>query len=191
MEQHNPYKTPSSNTELNTSGQAYQSKIFSLTSRIGRLRYQAYSWVCLLLLMLAGILVRGIIGLMEVTALNPSPDNMLWYLALATYIPSTIYSFILAKRRLNDLNQSGWFLIFLFAPFLNLLFILYLIFFKGSPKSNQYGPAPTKNSLMVIIPGILFPATMITIAIMIAIAGPAFQEYSRRVEQAAHELQNQ
>lgn len=46
-------------------------------------------------------------------------------------------------RRLHDLNKTGWWMLWLLFPILNLFFILYLLLGSGNPNTNQYGaPRP-------------------------------------------------
>ena len=52
-----------------------------------------------------------------------------------------IQYFPLAIRRLHDLNTSGWYVLLTFAPFGQFL-ILWLMFKKGTPGPNKYGPPP-------------------------------------------------
>ena len=56
------------------------------------------------------------------------------------YIFTLIYSlFVLVIKRLHDLNHTGWFSLFIYTPFLNLLFLLYLIFKHGDTTENKFG----------------------------------------------------
>lgn len=51
-------------------------------------------------------------------------------------------------KRLHDIDFSGWFSILLFVPFLNLVFILYLLLKSGNPSINKYNtPQPKKTKL--------------------------------------------
>jgi len=45
-------------------------------------------------------------------------------------------------RRLHDLNKSGWFYLLFLIPVVNLLFLIYFGFFKGTVGNNDYGPDP-------------------------------------------------
>ena len=66
-----------------------------------------------------------------------------------------------AKRRLNDLNRSGWWILLSIVPFVNLLFTIYVIFFPGTDSDNDFGAAPAANSLGVQILGWLMPAVFV------------------------------
>jgi heme/copper-type cytochrome/quinol oxidase subunit 2 len=86
-----------------------------------------------------------------------------------------------AKRRLNDLNRSGWWFLLLIVPIVNLLMAIYLVFFPGSDGSNNFGPAPKANSLGVMILGWSMPVIFF-VGILAAIAIPAYQDYLSRVQ---------
>lgn len=47
-----------------------------------------------------------------------------------------------AIRRLHDLNQSGWFVIFIIIPVLNILAALFLSIIPNNKKTNTYGRIP-------------------------------------------------
>ena len=91
------------------------------------------------------------------------------------------------RRRLNDLDQSGWWGIMMLIPLLNFFFGLYLVFAPGSKGSNSFGPAPCKNSVGVIIGGFLFPLLFI-FGILAAVAIPAYKDYQEREKAATKTL---
>ncbi len=45
-------------------------------------------------------------------------------------------------KRLHDLNHSGFYVVLIAVPYLNILFIIYMLFFKGYAQENIYGPPP-------------------------------------------------
>ena len=57
------------------------------------------------------------------------------------------------KRRLNDLDKSGWWQLLYLVPIVNILFALYLLFWPGTKGSNNYGLQPAKNSPLFISDG--------------------------------------
>ena len=65
-----------------------------------------------------------------------------------------------AKRRLNDLNLSGWLAILTFIPILNIVFALVLLLMGGKEEINDYGvpaepPSPRIKVafwLLIILP---------------------------------------
>lgn len=153
----NPYSAP--DAELGGgSSEVYDPSIFSFTGRIGRLRYLAYSVGMMFLVTLAMIPLAG------VSALTGDTEGMslVGMLVMAVlYIALIVLSVMFAKRRLNDLDRSGWWLLLNLVPIVNLLLSLYLVFFPGTQGSNNWGPAPGPNSLGVQILGWLMPVLML------------------------------
>ena len=52
---------------------------------------------------------------------------------------------MLGVRRLHDLEKSGWWMLLLLVPLVNLFFALYLLFFKGTEGPNEYGEDPLRQ----------------------------------------------
>ena len=52
---------------------------------------------------------------------------------------------MLGVRRLHDLQKSGWWMLLLLVPLVNLFFALYLLFFKGTEGPNEYGEDPLRQ----------------------------------------------
>lgn len=100
---------------------------------------------------------------------------------MVVYIPLLAAMLVVVKRRLNDLNQSGWLGLLMLVPLVNFFFGLYLLFWPGSKGSNDYGPAPGPNSLLLIVFGLVLP--LAGLGTLAAIAIPAYHSY---VERARH-----
>ena len=58
------------------------------------------------------------------------------------YLPFIISGYLLAIRRLHDLDLSAFFILLSFVPVVSFFFALYLIFKKGTEGPNAYGPDP-------------------------------------------------
>ena len=52
---------------------------------------------------------------------------------------------MMGVRRLHDLDKSGWWMLLLFVPLVNILFYIYILFFKGTEGPNQYGEDPLQQ----------------------------------------------
>lgn len=159
MSAENPYTTPEAAVEL--AGMAdYQPKIFSASGRIGRLRYLAYVTGMNLLLYAIFIPLMGGTAFM-----TEGPAEMMASISglvmILFYILTIVLSIIFAKRRLNDLDKTGWFLLLFLVPIVNLILAIYMIFFRGSEGENRFGAAPVANTLGVKILGLLLPIIMI------------------------------
>lgn len=181
MSDNNPYEAPEavlfSEDQYDAS---YEPTVFSWHGRIGRLRYLAYSWGVMALVggvgggasaLLIPLLVKGGMG-------SLGGMSMVIALGLLVYLPIVVAAFAFAKRRLNDVDQSGWLGLLLLLPFVNILFGLYLTFAPGSPRGNRYGPRPEGNSTGVVVASVIFLVLPVAfIGIAAAVALPAYQSY--------------
>ena len=169
MTDDNPYSTP--DAELG-GGQSelYTPSIFSFSGRIGRLRYLAYGMGSYILLMLAMI---PLVGMSALTGGEPAMSGISMAIMGVIYVVMLVLAVMFAKRRLNDLNRSGWWFLLFIIPLVNLLLTIYIMFFPGTEGDNNFGPAPTANSLGVQILGWMMPA-MIVVGVLAAIAIPQF-----------------
>ena len=185
MSDQNPYMAPEAPLETVQQGD-YQPSIFTFNGRIGRLRYLAYGSGITMILFGIYVVVVAIIG--AVGALGAvSPESGLPIMLVAVmsmlYIATFFFSVMFGKRRLNDLNRSGWWVLLFILPVLNLLLVIYLIFFSGDKEPNNYGPPAVENSLGVKILGLFLPLSfLVLIGIFAAIAIPQYQYY---MDQAA------
>lgn len=169
MSDANPYSAP--DAALDTGQDVlYQPKIFSFSGRIGRMRYLAYGIGLNILLMAAMIPLGG----MTATMGGEAGMSMLGMVMVGLFYIATIaISIMFAKRRLNDLNRSGWWFLLFLVPIVNLLMAIYMVFFPGSDGDNKFGPAPTSNSVGVLILGWMMPVFFI-VGIGAAILLPQF-----------------
>ena len=165
----NPYDAPDAMLDTGQE-ELYQPKIFTFNGRIGRMRYLAYGIGVNFLLMLVMVPLAGATAFMGG---DPS-SSMIGILGLGIfYVVTIVISVMFAKRRLNDLNRSGWWFLVFIIPFVNLLLAIYLIFFPGTSGSNNFGPAPAENSVGVLILGWMMPVLFV-VGIVAAVAIPQF-----------------
>ncbi len=177
----NPYQAPTSDVSQQGGNQTYQPKILTANGRIGRLRYLAYSLVGY------AFLIPGM-AIMALAGFNPEEPSVFsgigGILLLLGYLALIVYVFILAKRRFNDLDKTGWMSLLLIIPLVNLVIGLWLIFGSGTSTANQFGPMPVENPLSVKIFGLLLPILVFVIGILAAISIPAYQDYVERANSA-------
>lgn len=151
MEESNPYSAPGA--ELGGSQDTtYDPTIISFSGRLGRMRYLAYNLVVSMLMNLAMIPIMGATAF--VGGMGAGPENMGTASVLATLAVvavSLVFSVMFIKRRLNDLNRSGWWMLLFLVPVVNLFLAIYLLFFPGTEGANNFGPAPAPNSAGVKI----------------------------------------
>lgn len=56
-----------------------------------------------------------------------------------------VSNIMMGVRRLHDLDLSGWWMLLLCVPLINLFFAIYIYFFKGTEGPNQYGEDPLQS----------------------------------------------
>jgi uncharacterized membrane protein YhaH (DUF805 family) len=166
----NPYTAP--DAELaGASEELYQPSIFSFQGRLGRLRYLAYGIGVNLVLMIVMVPLMGATAFM-----GGDPDGMSVTVMVVIgifYIATFVVSIMFGKRRLNDLNRSGWWFLLFIIPLVNLALIIYLLFFPGTDGPNNHGAPAVENSTGVLILAWMLPVIMI-LGIVAAVAVPMF-----------------
>ncbi len=174
----NPYESPKSNPATSFD-QTYQPKFLALNGRIGRLRYLAYGMIATALT----IVVLGILSAIMIPMLASSgmSEAMMVVILVVLYLPLIVFSIIFMKRRLNDLDKSGWLQLLVYIPIVGIIFALYILFWPGTKGSNIYGLPPANNSGLLIIAGLILP--LVLVGILAAIAVPAYQDYVERAQQ--------
>ena len=174
MSTQNPYSTPDAALSSEDSG-PYNPSIFSFNGRIGRLRYLAYNTGVNLVLTLVMIPFLGMSGFMASGGdMSAMAGGLSGLVIIIFYIATIVITVMYGKRRLNDLNRSGWFVLLFIIPIVNLLLVIYLILFSGTDGDNKYGPMPVANTLGVKILGLMFPVLMV-LGIGAAVLIPAMQ----------------
>ncbi|NNH26329.1 DUF805 domain-containing protein [Acinetobacter terrestris] len=168
--------------------QKYQTSESALSpsGRFGRLSYLGWN----MLMSFSILIIIGIIAAFS-PGLLADPTTMTGSSMLATvligiaYIVLLYFSFVFTIRRLHDRNHIGWLSLLILVPGINLLFILYLIFAKGDDRSNQYGPRRNAKGWEKVLAW--FYILIFPLAILAAIALPAYQDYVTRAQQAQME----
>jgi uncharacterized membrane protein YhaH (DUF805 family) len=174
MSETNPYQAPSA--EVADINQQYCDLwVYTTEGRLGRLRYIAYSFGLSLLIQLIATVTGGIS-----TALPQEIGVALAMIILiVAYIMLIVTSIFIMIKRLHDVNRSGWLLLLLLVPLINIILGLYLLFAPGTDGPNNFGPPPPPNSRAVVITAFVLIGLFvlgIAAAIMIpAFAGPTMQ----------------
>lgn len=174
-----PYQSPESQIVNKEDWVTQKVRIFSLTQRIGRLRYLAYLLVSYFLLpflgsMLSAILVGSLSrsGLISSTAFAPM-------LMLVVYSPVIFATFIFTIRRLHDLDRSGWQSLLLFIPIINLIIIVALMLVPGEQQTNRFGAPSGENTVFTWL-GALIP--LILLLATFGFSYWAYQDYQQHSE---------
>lgn len=178
----NPYSAPGAALSDAPSGEGtYEPKVWAWKGRIGRLRYMAYLFGISIVNMVPVMVLMGILG---ATGMMRGNVEALSGLSVVLYLPLLVFSFVLAKRRFNDTNRSGWLSLLLWIPLVNFFVSLYLVFAAGTDGDNDYGPAPSPNSTIVKVVGFIFPFIFV-VGVLAAVAIPAYQGYVQKAQSAA------
>ena len=176
MNEANPYLAPDAELD-NDQDELYQPKIFSFNGRIGRLRYLAYGIGTGMILMLAMMPILG--GTMFASGMlggEAAIGGMALVAMILFYVATIVLSVMFGKRRLNDLNRSGWWFLLFIVPLVNFFIMIYLIFFPGAEGANNFGPAPVANSIGVKILAWTLPVIFL-LGMVAAVMIPAMQEF--------------
>jgi len=174
----NPYEAPDADIRAPGEEAEYEPKIFSLNGRIGRARYVAWGFI----INLVAMIPLGIIMALVMPGMADGSGGASALLIIPAYIIVIFASFVMARRRLHDLNRTSWLFVAFIIPLVNLLLVLYLLLWPGTLGSNNYGPPPVKNTTVVwaiLIGGIVLSG------VFFALAWPAYTEFIEAAAEAA------
>ena len=113
-------------------------EIFTTEGRLNRLPYLKY----MAILFVASCIVNVLVPFVAALLTGDAEGFLAMTLTFFVSLPLSIGSFMVGIRRLHDLNRTGWFMLLVFIPIVNLLFAIYLLFFKGTEGYNNYGADP-------------------------------------------------
>ena len=108
----------------------------------GRLNRKSYIYRNFFLSLVLGI-IQLILEL--ATAAIEALELLFAVMILALCIFGFVAGIMMLARRLHDLDKSGWWMLLLFVPLVNILFYIYILFFKGTEGPNQYGEDPLQQ----------------------------------------------
>jgi uncharacterized membrane protein YhaH (DUF805 family)/Tfp pilus assembly protein PilE len=150
---------------------ATEIRFFSLTSRIGRLRYIAYGM---------GLTLLAIVPFTLAMILWMMSPGIGWPVFAIMEIALLVMTIGFMVRRLHDMDRSGWWSLLVIVPLANLILWLFLVFARGSDGENSYGPPPPPNSTWVIVGAWSLLLIPFLGGILAAIAIPAYQDFVAR-----------
>lgn len=179
MEASNPYQAPDANLETTPGFDQYDTtSVFSPKGRFGRLSYLAWGMGIMGVVSMALSMLVAMGG--ATAATNPETFVLL---SFVVQVPLMIFGFIFGVRRLHDIDMSGWWLLLSLVPLVNLFFILYMLFKRGTEGPNRFG-APRFTPTWEKVVGWILPAVVL-IGILAASAIPAYQSYLQAAAQAS------
>ena len=144
---------------------------FSVTGRIGRLRYLAWSMV-LSLATLGLLSIAG--GMFALSSLVGIP---LMGLVIIGFLVVTVQ---IGVQRLHDIGWSGWLMLLTLIPVVGSIFPLVMLLAPGGKGPNRFGPPPPPNGRAVKLLAVLWLLVPL-IGILAAIALPAYRSYLQHV----------
>jgi len=160
-----PYAPPSANVS-EAMPRHGDLKPFSVTGRIGRLRYLAWS----LVIMFAAT------GLFGVAAIMTAISSTMGLICMGLIgIGMLVVSVQIGVQRLHDFGWSGWLILLNLVPVLGSLFPFVMLLMPGSREVNRYGSPPPPNSRSVKILAALWLLLIIS-GLVAALAIPALVE---------------
>lgn len=180
----NPYATPASDVR-NAGQEEYGTvKFFSVSGRLGRLRYIAYTMALILIAWLGGSLLGGILVAVTAGAGEGAAMGATIIGVVIIYATMIIGSFMLAIQRVHDFDTSGWITLLFLVPLVNMIFGLILWFIPGTNGENRYGKKTPPNTTGVTVMALLVPIFIVVVGILAAIAIPQYNEYAKRAQEA-------
>jgi len=139
----NPYSAPEAALDTGTD-ESYDPPIFSFKGRIGRMRYFSYNMGANMLML---ALLFPLMGTMGMMGGDPGAMGGIGAVAyIAVNIIALVFAVMWGKRRLNDLNRSGWWLLLFIVPLVNFALAIYMLFFRGTEGGNNFGAPAVENS---------------------------------------------
>lgn len=110
--------------------------IFSFKGRINRLKYWLHSLLPIFFLIL------GVIPLVIAGEEGIEPNPLFSILMLVLWIVAIWISLAIQVKRWHDLDQSGWWMLIGFIPYVNIIVFIMLGFTKGTNGLNRFGKDP-------------------------------------------------
>lgn len=158
----------------------------SPNGRFGRLSYLGWNMLMTFsLLIIIGMIAAFSPDLFMDTSTLAGSSLVATVLIGLAYLVMLYFSFVFTIRRLHDRNHTGWLSLLILIPLVNLIFILYLIFAKGDDRPNQYGPRRSTRTWEKVLGWLYF--LIFPLAILAAIALPAYQDYVTQAQQSQME----
>lgn len=163
----NPYQAPAA--QVADVNQQYSDLwVYTTDGRLGRLRYLAYGFGLSLLIQLIATITIGL-----TSVLPPDIGGLVtMIIMIVAYIMLLVTSLFIMIKRLHDVNRSGWLLLLLLVPLINIILGLYMLFARGTDGDNKYGPPPPPNSRGVVIAAFLLIGLLV-LGIAAAVMVPA------------------
>jgi uncharacterized membrane protein YhaH (DUF805 family) len=118
--------------------------LFSFNGRIRRAVYLGGVVLNLVIVLVAlAIIIFALGGPPQIGPQGEPQMSSLQLIFMApVYLFSTWTGFALSAKRFHDMGVTGWLSLLLLIPLVNFIVALVLLFKRGEPTDNQYGPVP-------------------------------------------------
>lgn len=158
---------------------------FSASGRFGRLSYLAWMFLLTLVFYVLALVV-GIAFGVSAAAIGQAESGLFGGISMTAilgfvvlYIAFLYFLFVFAIRRLHDLNQTGWLSLLFLVPLLNIIFGLYILFAKGTPGPNNYGPQRITLGWEKVLGWIYIVITVLSLAAVAIFGGAIMSSLSQ------------
>ncbi|EWC43016.1 DUF805 domain-containing protein [Pseudomonas stutzeri] len=140
-----------------------QLRPFSVTGRIGRLRYLAWSLVA----------VCAAVGLLGVAAIIMAMSGIAGFVCIGLIgMAWMVVNVQLGVQRLHDFGWSGWLILLNLVPLVGSLFPFVMLLVPGNRDVNRYGSPPPPNSRAVKVLALLW----LVLIVAVLVAAPALMD---------------
>jgi uncharacterized membrane protein YhaH (DUF805 family) len=167
----NPYRAPTADVDRDAHeapGATQPVRVFSVSGRIGRVRYIGYSIGLTLLvgaLLMALAVFAAVVVRVEAMALVSALG---WIAIIGVQLMLTI-------QRCHDFDTSGWAAVFVVIPLAAFVYW----FIPGTDGPNRFGPPTPPNSKTTVALALILPLVFV-IGVVAAVVIPAYQTYAYR-----------
>lgn len=141
-------------------------RFFSLSDRIGRLRYFTYTLAAMVASAFV-LLAIYLASLLLPPALGQLVSTVSFILVKNVMIPLVV--FVMSIRRLHDLGYSGWWSLTILVPFVTLV----LLALPGKKDANRFGPPPGDNPPALAAAAAGLPAAVLGLYFYMVSINPA------------------
>jgi len=128
-------------------------RFFSLSDRVGRLRYLVYILGALSACFFLLVFVYSVAYLLP-AGLGKLVSTTSYIMVKSVVFPLIV--FVMSIRRLHDFNLSGWWSLLVLIP----LVPFALVVIPGKKEANRFGPAPAPNPNSLKVAAVFLPCAL-------------------------------
>lgn len=165
----NPYETPEGELVRDDDEGYCELGFFKASTRIGRIRYLSHAF--LFSILMYALLIPSLFLMFTDNVILIGIASLMMF---AVYVFFAVLIFISGIQRLHDLDRSGWFILFLLVPLLNIALAVYMLFWPGTEASNNFGKRPPPTKTWNWVCAFIIPALLIVGVIGASVIIPSF-----------------